>query len=139
MAKMNIVLRLINLLGQAINPATEDTLAGRFNSITPMALEGAAAGTFLMAEPPSGEALRVNWLFNQALAEVADGELEFAWKFDASETGDGEWRYLNACTGSQPFAHGIRWEGALNERLYIKVEGAGRWIANADVQFFEPA
>lgn len=139
MAKYNLLLKLLNKVGDLINPATEDTLSGRFNVITPHALDQDTEGTYLMAEAPSGEALRVNWIANQALAAVGEDAIEFSWKFDTEPEGDGGWRYLNECAGSQPFMHGMRWEGAIDEHLYVRAVGAGRWFANADVQYFVPS
>lgn len=130
----SLTLKVKDVADLIVNPATEDTLAGKFAEVTPVTGDFSTAGPNDLAVPNTGNALKVLWLYAQATAALGNGAVEVEFKLGSTSL------YKFELTGSQPWAHGaVLPAGAADDKLTVTLTPGGvRVLCNADVREFTP-
>ncbi len=85
----------------------------------------------LIAAPASPNALRVVWIYAQAKGALDTGVVLITVTL-------GTHSYDFELTGSQPFAHGAVWDGAVGDALVVNTSSTAAVIVNADYRSFTP-
>ncbi len=87
------------------------------------------AGTATLVAAGAAERARVTWVYAQAKASLGTGAVTVTVTL-------GTLSYQFELTGSQPFAHGVTWEGALGDDLTVTLDSAAEVLVNVDYLIF---
>lgn len=136
MAQYNLLLKLLNIGGSQVNPATaenqaliakESTLSGKFAPVLTVSTTKTVSGDhIIIAAPGAGNRLRVVWFNAQAKGSVAEGLITVLFRRNGTVI------YTQELTGSQPFAHGAVVDFAEGEALVVNMSADGSVIFNFD-------
>lgn len=119
-------------LREAVVPVTDAAvvpLKSRFEAkLTSRALY-TTAGTATLITTAASERARVTWIYAQAKASVGTAAVTVTVTL-------GTLSYQFELTGSQPFAHGVTWEGALGDDLTVTLDASLEVLVNVDYLIF---
>lgn len=104
----------------------------RFDSVlTAKATYTTSGDHTLIAAPASPLALRPVWFYAQAKGVLDTGTVVVSFTLGARS-------YEFELTGSQPFAHGAVWDGAVGEALVVNTSSVAAVMVNCDYRPYEP-
>lgn len=104
----------------------------RFDSVlTAKATYTTSGDHTLIAAPASPLALRPVWFYAQAKGALDTGTVIVSFTLGARS-------YEFELTGSQPFAHGAVWDGAVGEALVVNTSSVAAVMVNCDYRTYQP-
>lgn len=123
-------------LGTIDGAATETSLVSllaefrnKYDVVSTAKATYTSSGDHTLITPPAGQSLRVVWIFVQAKAVLDTGVV-----LVSATLGPNSYEF--ELTGSQPFAHGAVWEGAVDQVLTITTSSTAAVLVNVDYRVY---